>query len=68
MRLRADAFDSAAVHRFWEQLPENEIQLAPGTWFGEQQRVFRVGFSHLPLVGLKEALLALSKAFDQVLA
>jgi DNA-binding transcriptional MocR family regulator len=47
-------------------LPESDVQLAPGPWFGEEPRVFRLGFGYLPLERLKEALRALSKAIDAV--
>ena len=51
---------------FWARLLDNDVQLAPGRWFGEEPRVFRLGFGYLPLERLKEALLALSKAIDAV--
>jgi hypothetical protein len=64
MRLRADVFGDAAVERFWATLPANSLQLAPGTWFGEEPRVFRLGFGYLPLERLPEALAALSKTLN----
>jgi aspartate/methionine/tyrosine aminotransferase len=60
LRLRADAFDDAAVARFWTLLPGHELQLASGTWFGESERVFRLGFGYLPPGRLGPALDALS--------
>jgi DNA-binding transcriptional MocR family regulator len=47
-------------------LPESDLQLAPGPWFGEEPRVFRLGFGYLPPERLREASLALSKAIDAV--
>lgn len=68
LRLRADAFDDAAVSRFWDLLPRHDLQLASGTWFGESHRVFRLGFGYLPLARLGPALSALSSAMDAAAA
>lgn len=68
LRLRADAFDDAAVSRFWGLLPERDLQLACGTWFGESARVFRLGFGYLPPERLVPALSALSAALDEAIA
>jgi hypothetical protein len=68
LRLRADAFDEAAVEQFWDVLPRHDVQLAPGTWFGESPRVFRLGFGYLPPDTLGPALEALSAALDAALA
>jgi aspartate/methionine/tyrosine aminotransferase len=64
LRLRADALDAASVARFWAVLPDYELQLALGTWFGESDRVFRLGFGYLPPERLGPALSALSLAID----
>ena len=64
LRLRADCFDDAAVARFWELLPGHELQLAAGAWFGESERVFRLGFGYLPPARLGPALAALSAVLD----
>jgi aspartate/methionine/tyrosine aminotransferase len=64
LRLRANAFNDAAVSRFWELLPRHDLQLAPGPWFGESTRVFRLGFGYLPPARLGSALAALSSALD----
>ena len=68
LRLRADAFDDAAVERFWRLLPRHDLQLACGTWFGESERVFRLGFGYLPPERLGPALVALSSALDAATA
>ncbi|QDQ80144.1 pyridoxal phosphate-dependent aminotransferase [Paraburkholderia megapolitana] len=60
VRLRSDAFDDAAVSRFWDLLPQHDLQLASGAWFGESSRVFRLGFGYLPLERLAPALSAIS--------
>lgn len=64
LRLRADTFDNAAVLRFWDLLPQHELQLASGAWFGESDRVFRLGFGYLPPERLGPALAALSTVLD----
>jgi aspartate/methionine/tyrosine aminotransferase len=68
LRLRADTFDSAAVARFWNLLPSHELQLASGAWFGESDRVLRLGFGYLPPARLDPALSALSNALDDATA
>jgi hypothetical protein len=68
LRLRADAFDDAAVARFWTLLPGHELQLASGAWFGESQRVFRLGFGYLPSDRLGPALDALSVVLEAAAA
>jgi DNA-binding transcriptional MocR family regulator len=64
IRLRPDTFDDAAVQRFWASLPEQDLQLGAGEWFGESARVARLGFGYLPLDRLSGALHQLTKALD----
>ncbi len=64
LRLRKEAFDAAAVARFWELLPRHDLQLACGKWFGESDRAFRLGFGYLPPERLGPALSALSASLD----
>ena len=66
-RLRPDRFGAAAVARFWAALPRYGLRLAPGTWFGEESRVFRLGFGHPPVADLPPALQLLSRAMDDAL-
>jgi aspartate/methionine/tyrosine aminotransferase len=68
VRLRADSFDEAAIARFWALLPGHELQLASGVWFGESNRVFRLGFGYLPPDRLGPALAALSVVLDAAVA
>jgi DNA-binding transcriptional MocR family regulator len=68
LRLRADKFDTAAVSRFWNLLPRHDVQLASGAWFGESDRVFRLGFGYLPPGRLSPALSALSTVLDAATA
>ncbi len=65
LRLRHDAFGDAAVSAFWKLLPGHDLQLASGAWFGESERVFRLGFGYLPPDRLGPALSALSAAMDE---
>ncbi|HEX4672968.1 MAG TPA: pyridoxal phosphate-dependent aminotransferase [Solirubrobacteraceae bacterium] len=65
MRLRPDAFDAAAIDRFWQVLPDLDLQLASGTWFGEGPEIFRLGFGYLPVDMLREALDTVSTAMDR---
>lgn len=66
IRLRQDRFDATAIGRFWQLLPEHDVQLAPGTWFGEPsgERIFRLGFGYLPSEKLQPALTAVSNTLD----
>jgi aspartate/methionine/tyrosine aminotransferase len=59
IRLRRDRFDDAAVEQFYRRLRDAGILLSNGTWFGEEARVFRLGFAHLPLPELEQAYDAL---------
>ena len=68
LRLRADVFDDAAVSRFWSLLPHHDLQLASGAWFGEGNRIFRLGFGYLPPERLGPALSALSSAMNAAVA
>jgi hypothetical protein len=66
--LRSDVFDDYAVSRFWDVLPNLDLQLASGPWFGESNRVFRLGFGYLPAERLGPALAALSMALSAATA
>ena len=67
VRLRPDIFDSAAVTKFYRQARINQVQLASGGWFSEDDRVFRLGFGYLPQPNFKHALAKLSQTIDEVL-
>lgn len=56
VRLRPDVFNGTEVENFYSQAGNAQIQLASGEWFGEQKRVFRLGFGFLPLPLLEQAL------------
>ena len=62
LRLNPNLFDAAGVSRFWAVLPEAELQIGNGAWFGESSAVLRLGFGYLPLDVLPAALDALARA------
>ena len=58
LRLPAGS-DVAAFHA---RLAALDARVAPGSWFGEDDRVFRVGFGHLPAADFTVALERLAEA------
>lgn len=64
VRLRRDAFPAKAVSAFYAVLEAHDLQVADGTWFGEEKRVFRLGFGYLPVSDFMGALEALSQALS----
>jgi DNA-binding transcriptional MocR family regulator len=62
LRLKPDVFDADAIRRFWSLLPESDLQIGDGAWFGESSAVLRLGFGYLPISVLPAALDALSEA------
>jgi aspartate/methionine/tyrosine aminotransferase len=67
LRLNPVAFDAEGVRRFWAALPEAEVQIGDGSWFGESPAILRLGFGYLPIAALPAALDALSRAVDNAL-
>lgn len=61
--LRRPDGDAAAFHA---RLAELDTRIAPGPWFGDEERVFRLGFGHLPPAGLTAALERLADALRQL--
>lgn len=66
MRLNPDHFKDAQIARFWSLLPDAQLQLGDGAWFGESSRVFRLGFGYLPLDELRMALGRLTNVLSAV--
>ena len=64
VRLKREAFGDAAVDRFHAALGRHGVRVAPGPWFGEAARVFRLGFGLLPGAELKQALEGVSAALQ----
>jgi len=59
-------FDEAAVARFPTELAQQGVRLAAGAWFGDEARVFRLGFGLLSMPDLTAALQGLSAALDRL--
>jgi aspartate/methionine/tyrosine aminotransferase len=62
VRLEAPVFDDTAVERFYAALPSHGVRVAPGSWFGEPRRVFRLGFGVLQGDEQQQALAGVSRA------
>lgn len=58
--------DAAAAERFYAELSREGVRVARGDWFGEQPRVFRLGFGLLEADALDTALARLSAALRRV--
>lgn len=65
VRLKSAAFDDKAVGRFYEAVAEKGARLANGAWFGDEARIFRLGFGLLPIADLNDALSALTAALKE---
>ena len=65
LRLRPSVFDEAAVARFYEVLAPSGARVARGSWFGDADRVFRLGFGWLSMADLEAGLDALASAMQQ---
>ncbi|MGO1117499.1 pyridoxal phosphate-dependent aminotransferase [Rhodovibrionaceae bacterium A322] len=62
VRLRPDVVSDQQVDDFYHSLPRFDVRVAPGDWFGEDKRVFRLGFGLLSMPDLEAGLAALSEA------
>jgi len=65
VRLKQSVFDDAAVGRFHDALAAESVRVAKGEWFGDEPRVFRLGFGFLAIADLEAALAALTAALAQ---
>ena len=65
IRLRPDVFDGAAVARFFAGLSARNARVGNGGWFGDESRVFRVGFGLLAPQELDAALNVLTATLHQ---
>ncbi len=64
LRLPEAVFSDVAVERFYARQEEYDLQISDGRWFGEEQRVIRIGFGYLPPDQLSAALEALGQALS----
>jgi aspartate/methionine/tyrosine aminotransferase len=67
IRLKPAVFDDAAVSRFYQTLASESVRVAQGSWFGDEARVFRLGFGFLAMLDLQVALTLLAAALRQTL-
>jgi DNA-binding transcriptional MocR family regulator len=67
VRLKPHAFDDAAVTRFYGALAAHDVRVANGIWFGDEERVFRLGFGLLEAADLQAGLGVLTDVLDQAL-
>jgi aspartate/methionine/tyrosine aminotransferase len=65
VRLRPDVFDDEAVGRFYSELTNQGVRVGNGSWFGDEARIFRLGFGLLPIDDLEAALTGVSAALDK---
>lgn len=68
VRLKPTVFDEVAVARFYEVLPAKGVRVGSGEWFGEDRRIFRLGFGFLSPAHLDSALQGLQAALTDSLA
>ncbi|CCD89497.1 putative aminotransferase [Bradyrhizobium sp. ORS 285] len=66
VRLKRGVFSEADVSRFHDELAVRETRVAPGSWFGDEVHVVRLGFGLLGAPDLDEALGRLSEALKSV--
>jgi hypothetical protein len=60
VRLKPAVFQDGAVSRFYDALANEEVRVSNGAWFGDEARVFRLGFGLLSMPDLHIALNVLS--------
>jgi len=65
VRLKPAIFNDAAVRGFYDVLASAGVRVANGTWFGDEARVFRLGFGLLAMPELSVALDVLAAALQQ---
>ena len=65
VRLKRSVFDNGAIDRFYAGLAREGVRVANGGWFGDEVRVFRLGFGLLSRGDLEVALTRLSAAMRQ---
>jgi hypothetical protein len=68
IRLKQRAFSEEDVQLFHKLIPESNVQLGLGEWFGESNRIFRLGFGYLPLEKLSMALTDLTRVFEKIVS
>ena len=64
-RLKPSMFSDGAVARFHQELACADVRVANGAWFGDETRVFRLGFGLPEPTELDASLRALTAALRQ---
>ena len=62
VRLKPTVFDQAGVDRFYAALAAEGVRVGNGAWFGDEARIFRLGFGLMAMPDLEAALDGLSTA------
>ena len=68
VRLRSGVFGDSDVARCHAAMAEQGVRVARGEWFGDEARVFRLGFGLLDAASLQEALDRLAAALRSVVS
>ena len=68
IRLKPSRFDESAVQLFFAALTARGVRVGNGAWFGDEARVFRVGFGHLSIDDFRNGLGQVALALRAVLA
>jgi aspartate/methionine/tyrosine aminotransferase len=66
VRLKRQRYSDGAVALFYNQLRKQSVRVASGEWFGDEPRVFRLGFGFLRTSDLRSALDRVSPALRAV--
>lgn len=66
VRLDCARSDEALIAQFHDELQQQSVRVAPGTWFGDEPDVFRLGFGLLPIDELTQGLEAVSHALKRL--
>ncbi len=65
VRLRPDVYDDATIPAFYGHLADQGVRVAHGSWFGADDRMFRIGFGSLDADDFTEALARLGAALGK---
>ena len=66
VRLDCAQSDDVLIAQFHDELHQQSARVAPGTWFGDEPDVFRLGFGLLPIDELAHGLEAASHALKRL--
>lgn len=66
VRLDFALSDKQKLAQFYTELQQHSVRVAPGSWFGDEPEIFRLGFGLLPLDELTQGLEAISHALKKL--